>query len=87
MHKEQKEPMPISKPLPFSRRFILLVVIPVILVIIGTIFYLLGGRYVATDNAYVKADMIPLSPQVAGVVQEVFVTENQHVKKSASLSY
>ncbi|KTC92497.1 Inner membrane protein yibH [Fluoribacter dumoffii] len=85
MHKEQKEPMPISKPLPFSRRFILLVVIPVILVIIGTIFYLLGGRYVATDNAYVKADMIPLSPQVAGVVQEVFVTENQHVKKNQLL--
>ncbi|KTC82171.1 HlyD family secretion protein [Legionella cherrii] len=85
MHKEQKEATPITKNIPFSKRFIFLIIIPTVFVLIGIIIYLLGGRYVATDNAYVKADMIPLSPQVSGVVQEVFVIENQNVTKDQLL--
>ena len=43
-------------------------------------FYLFGGRYVSTDNAYVQADHVTISSQVAGRVTEVLVRENQAVK-------
>src|SRR5512146_1169785 len=61
------------------RRFILLVVVPVIAALIVGVVYLHGGRYVETDDAYVKADKVPVSAEVSGVTQEVFVTENESV--------
>ena len=48
-------------------------------------FYLTGGRYVSTDNAYVKADKVAISPQVEGTLVEVDVSENQAVKKGQLL--
>ena len=63
-----------------SKRFILLVVVPAIALLIGSIIYLMGGRYVSSDNAYVKADKVPVSSTVAGTVTDVFVQENQEVK-------
>lgn len=69
----------------WTKRFILLVIVPTIVVFSGLIIYLLGGRYVATDNAYIKADMIPLSPEVSGVILQVFAQENQNVKKGQLL--
>jgi membrane fusion protein (multidrug efflux system) len=41
--------------------------------------YLRGGRYVETDNAYVKADKVPVSAEVSGPIKEVLVLENQPV--------
>jgi len=67
------------------KRFVLLVAIPTTAILAGLFLYLLGGRYVATDNAYVKADMIPLSSQVSGIVRDVFVEENQQVQKNQLL--
>ena len=63
-----------------SKRFVLLVVVPVLALLIIAIAYLFGGRYVETDNAYVKADKVPVSSQVSGTIQYVLVNENQHVK-------
>ncbi len=40
-----------------------------------------SNRAVGTDNAYIKADRILISPQVGGRVVEVAVTQNQAVKK------
>ncbi len=61
------------------RRFILLVVIPLIAVVAVGVMYLRGGRYVETDNAYVKADKVPVSAEVSGAIKEVLVQENQSV--------
>jgi len=47
--------------------------------------YLAGGRYLETDNAYVKADKVPVSAEVAGAIREVLVTENQAVAKGEVL--
>ncbi len=44
-----------------------------------------GGRYVETDNAYVKAVRIQISPEVSGRVAAVMVDENQLVEKGAEL--
>lgn len=62
------------------KRFVLLVLVPVLAMVIIALVYLLGGRFVATDNAYVKADKVPISSQVNGIIQEVLVTENQKVE-------
>jgi membrane fusion protein (multidrug efflux system) len=57
----------------------LLIVGPV-LVVAGSLYaYVSTGRYAETDNAYVKANMILVSPEVAGIISGVQVRENQHV--------
>jgi membrane fusion protein (multidrug efflux system) len=63
-----------------TKRLILLVILPLIFVLIGALIYLKSGRYVSTENAYVKADVIAVSSQVAGAVVERAVSENQQVK-------
>ena len=61
-------------------RLVLVLLGPLVLLAVGLYFYLAGGRYVATDDAYVKADKIPVSADVAGRVIAVPVVENQRVK-------
>ncbi|WP_331343839.1 HlyD family secretion protein [Cellvibrio sp. UBA7661] len=63
-----------------SRRFLLLVVIPLLLGLLGVAIYLSGGRYATTDNAYTKADVLSIRPRVAGAVAERLVAENDSVK-------
>ena len=46
----------------------------------GVYWVLVGSHYVATDNAYVGADVAEITPQVAGQVQEVRVSDTQAVK-------
>lgn len=66
-------------------RLLLLVVVPALALLgIGAI-YMLGGRYVETDNAYVKADKVPISTEVLGRVAKVFVEENQQVRAGQPL--
>lgn len=48
-------------------------------------FYATGGRFVTTENAYVKADKIAVSADVSGRVVAVKVAENQEVRKGALL--
>ena len=66
-------------------RRILMVVIPAIVVVAATAWYLNTGRFVGTDNAYVKTDIASLSPQVSGTVMNVLVSENQAVTKGQML--
>ncbi|HEY0664245.1 MAG TPA: HlyD family secretion protein, partial [Thiobacillaceae bacterium] len=72
---------PDPAPLPGRRlkRRILLIVVPSIAALVTAVFYLLGGRYVETDNAYVKAEKVPVSADVSGTIVEVMVRENQTV--------
>ncbi len=63
-----------------SRRFILIVVIPLIALAAGFAWWLTGGRYVTTDNAYVGADKSLITPQVTGAIVAVHVIEGQKVK-------
>jgi membrane fusion protein (multidrug efflux system) len=63
----------------------LLVLGPVIAVAAGGYFYLTGGRYVATDNAYVKADKLNLATDVSGIVAKIEVREDQKVEKGQIL--
>jgi membrane fusion protein, multidrug efflux system len=63
------------------RRTLLLVVLPLVAVIAGLVFYLNGGRYVTTDDAYVGAQKVLITPDISGKIEKVVVREGQQVKK------
>lgn len=58
---------------------------PVVAASIGGYLYLAGGRFVSTDNAYVKADKIAVSTDVSGRVAEVLVHMDQAVERGQVL--
>ncbi len=62
------------------RRRLLLWGGPLLLVAAELFFYLHGGRVVKSDNAYVHADKLTVTTEVAGTVRAVEVVDNQHVK-------
>ena len=62
------------------RRTLLLVVLPLVASIAGITFYLNGGRYVTTDDAYVGAQKVLITPDISGKIEKVVVKEGQQVK-------
>ena len=67
------------------RRFLLLVVLPLAAVLAGVTFYLNGGRYVTTDDAYVGAQKVMITPDISGKIDKVVVKEGQNVKEGDEL--
>src|SRR5665213_1303815 len=63
------------------RRVLLLVVLPLVAVIAGLVFYLNGGRYVTTDDAYVGAQKVLITPDISGKIEKVVVKEGQQVRE------
>ena len=63
------------------RRFLLLVALPLAAAVGGLVFYLNGGRYVSTDDAYVGAQKVLITPDISGKIDKVVVKEGQHVKQ------
>jgi len=60
---------------------LLLVVLPLVALIGGLVFYLWGGRYVTTDDAYVGAQKVLITPDISGKIEKVVVQEGQRVKQ------
>jgi membrane fusion protein, multidrug efflux system len=67
------------------RRLLLLVVLPLAVAIAGVVFYLNGGRYVGTDDAYVGAQKVLVTPDISGKIVKVLVKEGQNVKEGDEL--
>jgi membrane fusion protein (multidrug efflux system) len=67
------------------RRTLLLVLLPVLAVIGGVAFYLNGGRYVTTDDAYVGAQKVLITPDISGKITKIVVKEGQQVKQGDEL--
>jgi membrane fusion protein (multidrug efflux system) len=61
-------------------RPLLLIAVPILAVTGAFIWWLWGGRYVSTENAYVKADIVQVSSEVAGRIIEVAARDHAHVK-------
>ena len=57
----------------------LFVLLPILLVG-GGYWYITGGQVMSTDDAYAEADKVGISTDVAGIVKDIDVTENQHVE-------
>jgi membrane fusion protein (multidrug efflux system) len=68
-----------------SLRLVLLIAVPLLVGLVSALVYLKGGRYVETDNAYVKADKVPLGAEVSGTIIEVLVDENEQVRANQLL--
>lgn len=62
------------------RRPLLLFGVPLLVVIFSCYAYLHAGRFVDTNNAYVKADKAIIAAEVNGKIVEVAVKENDHVE-------
>jgi membrane fusion protein, multidrug efflux system len=58
---------------------------PIAALVFGVYLYLSGGRYVSTDNAYLKADKIAVSADVSGRVISVHVAADQSVRPGTLL--
>jgi membrane fusion protein (multidrug efflux system) len=76
----------LAKKFPRKRlRMILLVALPLIALAIGTFIYLGSGRYISTDNAYVGAQKVLITPDISGKIARIIVREGQHVKAGDEL--
>jgi len=64
---------------------VLMIGVPALVLLVLAYFYLVSGRYVSTDNAYAKADMVSVSPDVGGRIVAVYVKQNEAVKAGAPI--
>ena len=60
-------------------RPVLFALLPVALVV-GGYYYVNGGQVMSTDNAYIQADMVGVTTDVSGIVDQINVHENEAVK-------
>jgi len=67
------------------KRFLLLILLPSIIVLTTAGYFYSLGRFVNTENAYVKAPIVSVQSQLPGRVEFVFVKDNQRVKKGQKL--
>src|ERR1700733_1525087 len=87
---QQPAPMPsvpknmLRSPRRRSLRWVLFALLPLVLVG-GAYWYVTGGEVMSTDDAYVNAETVGISTDVSGIVQQIDVTENQHVDKGQVL--
>lgn len=66
-------------------RGLLLSVGPVLVLGVAGYYYAKGGRYVTTENAFVKAEIVTISANLDGQITEVLVADNQPVEAGAPL--
>ncbi|MDA7946953.1 MAG: HlyD family secretion protein [Hyphomicrobiaceae bacterium] len=64
---------------------LLSVIGPLAATFVGLYIYSAGGRFVSTDNAYIKSEKIAVSADISGRVVNVAIRENQRVEKGALL--
>src|SRR3982751_2683473 len=85
---EEAAAMPAVAQPRFSRkrlRLVLLTVIPLIALAGGLYFYLMSGRYISTDNAYIGAQKVLITPDISGKIARVMVSEGQRVNAGDAL--
>lgn len=83
MPDDDKKPPKLRRNRSLARRLarpLLLTLGPLALAALGAYWYMTTGRYVTTENAYVKADKIAVSTDVEGHVKFVAVRENDLVQ-------
>jgi membrane fusion protein, multidrug efflux system len=66
-------------------RWWLILVGPLLILAIVAYFVLTGGRYQTTDNAYVQIAKVPVAPSIGGRVTDIYVRENQFVRRGQLL--
>jgi len=62
-------------------RTVLMFIVPALLIVGGAYYWLTSGGSVGTDDAQVKQDIVSVSAQVTGPIQQVYVRNGTHVKR------
>ncbi|NIJ35175.1 HlyD family secretion protein [Sphingomonas oligoaromativorans] len=72
---------------PGTKRILLIAVgVLAVLILLWLVHYETRGKYVeGTDDAYIRADAVTVSPKISGYVEQVFVADNQDVKAGTPL--
>jgi membrane fusion protein, multidrug efflux system len=68
-----------------SLRALLIGVLPTLAAIVGLALYLFSGRYVGTDNAFIGAQKVLITPEVSGKVVSIAVIEGQPLRRGDEL--
>jgi membrane fusion protein (multidrug efflux system) len=66
-------------------RWALIIGGPLLIAAIVAYFMLTGGRTEATDDAYVQIAKVPVAPSIGGRVTDIYVHENQFVRRGQVL--
>ena len=66
-------------------RFLLLILFPTLVVLTTMGYFYSLGRFISTENAYIKAPIISVQSEVSGRVDMVFIKDNQRVNKGDRL--
>lgn len=64
-----------------TKHLVLLLLGPVLIASGSAWLYMHGGRYISTNNAYVKADILSISSNVTGMVMEVLPRDGDRVDR------
>jgi membrane fusion protein (multidrug efflux system) len=65
---------------------VIVLAVVAVLILIWLVYYETRGKYVeGTDDAYIRADAVTVSPKISGYVEQVFVGDNQDVKAGQPL--
>ena len=67
------------------KRFILLILFPSLIILFTLGYFYSLGRFIKTENAYIKAPIISVQSQIPGRVEKVFIRDNQTVMKGDKL--
>ncbi|GCF85466.1 HlyD family secretion protein [Geobacter sp. SVR] len=67
------------------RAMLTLLVLIAVCGVVGVRWWIKGKTHIETDNAFVEADVIQVSPRVGGTVARVLVSDNQYVKQGELL--
>jgi len=59
----------------------LMLIVPALLIVGGAYYYLTSGGSVSTDDAMIKQDIVSVSAQVTGPIQQAYVHNGSQVKK------
>jgi membrane fusion protein (multidrug efflux system) len=69
----------------FGPRLVLLLVVPLLATAAGLFWWMSGGRYVTTENAYVKAHIVQIAPEISGQVRSVPVADHASIAAGETL--
>ena len=62
-----------------------LILVPLLIVVLGLYYFIAVRPYETTDDAFIDGHAIQISPKVAGHVMQVFINDNQFVRKGDPL--
>ncbi len=80
---------PLRKKRPLYKRPVAILIASLLVIaglIFGTRYYLYASAHESTDDAFIDARIIQISPQVTGHILKVYVSDNQEVKKGDLLA-